>query len=371
MSPTEHAACPVSAGMPKAAVRKSRQIKVGPVTVGGGAPVRVQSMCSTDTRDPKATLAQIEQLYSAGCEIVRVAVPDDKAAGALGQITAGSPIPVIADIHFDYRLALAAARAGVAGLRINPGNIGGEKKVRAVVEEAAARGLAIRIGVNAGSVEKELLARYGRPSPEAMVESALRHLDILERLGFREVKISLKSSDILDMIAAYRLLAAKTDVPLHLGVTEAGPLIPGTVKSALGIGLLLFEGIGDTIRVSLTRDPVDEVRVAWEILKALRLRSRGAEIVSCPTCGRCQVDLFRVVEEVERRLLPLKGSLKVAIMGCVVNGPGEAREADVGVAGGKKSGILFKKGKVVRKVAEHEMVQALLSEIEAMTGERL
>jgi (E)-4-hydroxy-3-methylbut-2-enyl-diphosphate synthase len=358
-------------GAPHRVARQSRQIKVGPVTVGGGAPVRVQSMCNTDTRDPASTLAQIEKLAAAGCEIVRVAVPDDKAADALAAIKAGSPIPVIADIHFDYRLALKAARNGVDGLRINPGNIGGEVKVRAVVEEAASRGLPIRIGVNAGSVEKDLLKRYGRPSPEAMVESALRHLAILESLDFRNVKISLKSSDILDTVAAYRLLAQKTDVPFHLGVTEAGPLIPGTVKSALGIGLLLFEGIGDTIRVSLTRDPVDEVRVAWEILKALKLRTRGADLVSCPTCGRCQVDLFGVVDEVERRLMALKQPLKVAIMGCVVNGPGEAREADVGVAGGKKSGILFKKGKVVRKLAEAELVSALMAEIEAMTGERL
>jgi (E)-4-hydroxy-3-methylbut-2-enyl-diphosphate synthase len=328
-------------------------------------------MCNTDTRDPHATLAQIEQLFSAGCEIVRVAVPDEKAASSLAAIKAGSPIPVIADIHFDYRLALAAAQAGVDGLRLNPGNIGGEKRVRAVVEEAASRGLPIRIGVNAGSVEKDLLKRYGRASPEAMVESALRHLEILDKLDFRDVKISLKSSDILDTIAAYRLLSQKTDVPFHLGVTEAGPLIPGTVKSALGIGLLLFEGIGDTIRVSLTRDPVDEVRVAWEILRSLHLRYRGAEIISCPTCGRCQVDLFGVVEEVELRLRSLKAPIKVAIMGCVVNGPGEAREADVGVAGGKKSGILFKKGKVVRKLAERELVGALLAEIAAMTGERL
>ena len=370
MSPSEHASCRAEA--PAARERRpTRQLRVGPVSVGGGAPVRVQSMCNTDTRDPKATLAQIEALHGAGCEIVRLAVPDERAAQALADIKAGSPIPLIADIHFDYRLALLAARNGADGLRINPGNIGGEKKVRAVVEEAAARGLPIRIGVNAGSVEKDLLKQYGRPCPEAMVESALRHLEILERLGFGEVKISLKSSDILDTIAAYRLLAAKTDVPFHLGVTEAGPLIPGTVKSALGIGLLLFEGIGDTIRVSLTRDPVDEVRVAWEILRALHLRSRGAELISCPTCGRCQVDLFGAVEEVERRLLKLRSPLKVAIMGCVVNGPGEAREADVGVAGGKKSGILFKKGKVVRKVAERDLVGALLAEIEAMTGERL
>ena len=354
-----------------APARKSRQIKVGPVTVGGGAPVRVQSMCNTDTRDPAATLGQIGQLFAAGCEIVRVAVPDERAAEALPAICAGSPIPVIADIHFDYRLALAAARSGVSGLRINPGNIGGKAKVRAVVEEAASRGLPIRIGVNSGSVEKDLLEHYGRPSPEAMVESALRHLEILDKLSFRDVKISLKSSDILDTVAAYRLLATKTDVPFHLGVTEAGPLIPGTVKSALGIGLLLFEGIGDTIRVSLTRDPVDEVRVAWDILRALHLRARGAEIISCPTCGRCQVDLFGVVEEVEQRLRPLKAIIRVAIMGCVVNGPGEAREADVGVAGGKKTGILFKKGKVVRKVAEEDMVSALLAEIATMTGERL
>ncbi|MFH0810441.1 MAG: flavodoxin-dependent (E)-4-hydroxy-3-methylbut-2-enyl-diphosphate synthase [Pseudomonadota bacterium] len=354
-----------------ASARNSRQIKVGPVTVGGGAPVRVQSMCSTDTRDPEATLSQIGRLHAAGCEIVRVAVPDEKAADALAAIKQGSPIPVIADIHFDFRLALRAARAGVDGLRINPGNIGGEDKVRAVVEEAGGRGLPIRIGVNAGSVEKDLLKHYGRPGPEAMVASALRHLEILERLGFRDVKISLKSSDILDTIAAYRLLATKTDVPFHLGVTEAGPLIPGTVKSALGIGLLLFEGTGDTIRVSLTRDPVDEVRVAWDILRALHLRARGAEIISCPTCGRCQVNLFAAVEEVEQRLRPLQRILKVAVMGCVVNGPGEAREADVGIAGGKGTAILFKKGRVVRKVPEAQMVLALLAEIEAMTGERL
>jgi len=344
--------------------RHSIPIQVGSVTVGGGAPIAVQSMTNTPTQDVQATVAQIKRLEEAGCEIVRVAVPDQTAADAIKAIKAGISIPLIADIHFDHRLAIRAAHAGADGLRLNPGNIGGRDKVRAVVRCAQDHGLPIRIGVNAGSLEKDLLDRHGGATPAAMVESALRHVALLEDLDFRMIKVSLKASDVGRTLAAYRLLAARTDLPLHVGVTEAGSLFSGIVKSALGIGMLLAEGIGDTLRVSLTRDPVEEVRVGYEILKALDIRRRGPEVIACPTCGRTEIDLFDVLEKVESRLHRIKSPIKVAIMGCVVNGPGEAREADVGIAGGRGVGILFKKGRVIRKVPEDELVEALMQEID-------
>lgn len=344
--------------------RQTRQLKVGDVTVGAAAPIRVQSMTNTKTHDVAATVAQIQRLTAAGCEIVRVAIPDMAAAEAVKAIKAEIGIPLIADIHFDHRLALAAARAGADGLRINPGNIGGDKKVRAVVDVAKQRGLPIRIGVNAGSLEKDLLDGSGQATAQGMVTSALRHVALLERHDFHQIKVSLKASDVPRTIEAYRLMAEATDLPLHVGVTEAGTLISGCVKSALGIGMLLAEGIGDTIRVSLTRDPVEEVRVAYEILRSLGLRQYGPEIISCPTCGRCDIDLFKVVEAVEQEILTRKIPIKLAVMGCVVNGPGEAREADIGIAGGAGIGILFRKGKVIRKVPQAEMVDALLAEID-------
>lgn len=351
--------------------RRARQIQLGSVPVGGDAPVVVQSMCNTDTRDVTATLAQIERLVEAGCELVRLAVLDGKAVEALGVIKRETAIPLIADIHFDHRLALGSLEVGVDGLRINPGNIGGEKAVAKVVHAAAERGVPIRIGVNSGSLDKDLVKRYGGPHPEAMVESALRQVRLLESLNFHEIKISLKSSDVMHMVEAYRLLANRVPYPFHLGVTEAGTLVSGTVKGALGIGLLLAEGIGDTIRVSLTSDPVDEVRVAYEILRALKLRNRGVELISCPTCGRCEIDLIGLAQAVEKRILRVKTPLKVAIMGCVVNGPGEAREADVGIAGGRGQGILFKKGEVIAKVPEAELLSRLLHEVSVITGENV
>ncbi len=349
--------------------RLTRQIHVGSVAIGGGAPISVQSMTNTDTRDAAATLAQIGRLFEAGCEIVRCAVPDAEAAVALAAICAGSPLPVIADIHFDYQLALDSLTAGVAGLRLNPGNIGARWKVEEVVRACAERRVPIRIGVNGGSLEKELLEKYGHPTAEAMAESALGHIRILEDLNFEAIKVSLKASDIRRTVAAYRLLAAKVDYPLHVGITEAGTTWSGTIKSAIGLGVLLHEGLGDTLRVSLTGDPVEEVRVGWEILKSLELRERGPVFISCPTCGRCQVDLIPVAEEVERRLHDLPKRITVAVMGCVVNGPGEAREADVGIAAGKGQGLLFRKGEVVRKVPESEMVEALVEEARKLTEE--
>ncbi len=349
--------------------RPTRQIHIGPVAIGGGAPVSVQSMTNTDTRDVAATLGQIRRLAEAGCEIVRCAVPDAEAARALGAVRRESPMPVIADIHFDYRLALTVLEGGVDGLRLNPGNIGERWKVEEVVRACADRRVPIRIGVNGGSLEKELLEKYGHPTAEAMAESALGHIRILEDLGYDQIKISLKASDVRRTVEAYRLLAARVDYPLHVGITEAGTTWSGTIKSAVGLGVLLYEGIGDTLRVSLTGDPVEEVKVGWEILKSLELRSRGPVFVSCPTCGRCQIDLIPVAEEVERRLRDLPLKLTVAVMGCVVNGPGEAREADVGIAGGKGQGLLFRRGEVVRKVAEGELADALVEEALRLAGE--
>jgi (E)-4-hydroxy-3-methylbut-2-enyl-diphosphate synthase len=348
----------------------TRQIEVGTVKIGGGAPCAVQSMCNTDTRDVAATLGQIGQLAAAGCEIIRCAVPDMAAAEALGTIKKESPIPVIADIHFDYRLALKVLEGGIDGLRLNPGNIGERWKVAEVVASAAERRVPIRIGVNAGSLEKELLAKYGHPTAEAMVESALGHVRILEELGYDQIKISLKASDVMKTVAAYRLLSAAVDYPLHIGITEAGTFVAGTVKSAVGLGILLADGIGDTMRVSLTSDPVKEVEVGFEILKALGLRSHGVNFVSCPTCGRCQIDLIGVAEAVEKRLTGIDKPITVAVMGCVVNGPGEAREADVGIAGGRGEGLLFRHGEVVRKVPEGEMVEALLAEVDKLVKEQ-
>ena len=330
--------------------KKTRSIRIGDIGVGGDNPVRVQSMCNTDTRDASATLAQIRDLAEAGCEIVRLAVPDDKAAEALRSIVPESPVPLVADIHFDHRLALAALDAGIQALRINPGNIGGEAKVDAVVDAAKDKGAPIRIGVNSGSVEKDLLARFGGPTAEAMVESALTHVAMLEKRGFHDIKISLKSSSVPTTIEAYRLLAERVDYPLHIGITEAGTLVRGAVKSAVGLGILLWQGLGDTLRVSLTHDPVAEAGVAWEILRSLGLRERGPEIVSCPTCGRTEIDLIGLAETVEERLRGVEEVFTVAVMGCPVNGPGEAKEADIGIAGGRDLGIIFRKGEVVRKV---------------------
>lgn len=342
--------------------RVSRQIQLGSIAIGGDAPVSVQSMCSTATSDVAATLAQIDRLAAAGCEIVRCAVPDEAAAVALADIRARCPMPLVADIHFDYRLALTALQSGVDGLRLNPGNIGARWKVEEVVKACAERRVPIRIGVNAGSLEKELLERHGHPTAAAMVESALGHIRILEALNYPEIKVSLKASDIRRTVEAYRLLAAQVDYPLHIGITEAGTTWAGTIKSAVGLGALLYDGIGDTLRVSLTGDPVEEVRVGWEILKSLELRKRGPVFVSCPTCGRCQIDLISVAEEVEERLQNLPLTITVAVMGCVVNGPGEAREADLGIAGGKGQGLLFRRGEVLRKVPQDELADALVAE---------
>lgn len=323
----------------------------------------VQSMTNTDTRDVDATLAQIGRLADAGCEIVRVAVPDEEAATALGKITAGAKIPVIADIHFNHRLAIMALGFGVDALRINPGNIGSSDRVKQVVRAARDSGAPIRIGVNAGSLEKELLQKYGEPTAKGMVESAMGHIHILEDLNFTDIKISLKASGVRMTVDAYRLLADKVDYPFHVGVSEAGTRHSGTIKSAIGIGAVLLDGIGDTIRVSLTDDPVEEIRVGFEILKAIGLRDRGPEMISCPTCGRCDIDLIKIAIEVERRLLEVDKPIKVAVMGCEVNGPGEAREADIGLAGGGNGfGLIFRKGAVVRKVKEKEMVEALIDE---------
>lgn len=346
--------------------KRTGQLTLGGLKIGGGAPVVVQSMTKTDTRDVSSTVSQIKRLESAGCEVVRVAVPDSDAAGAIRGIRERINIPIIADVHFDYRLALEAIENGADGLRINPGNIGNREKVREVVSMAKDKGIPIRIGVNAGSLEKDLLKKYKHPTPKALVESAGRHIKILEDLKFREIKVSLKASDVLKTVEAYRLFSKAYRYPLHIGISEAGPAFQGTIKSAVGLGILLSEGIGDTMRVSLTADPVEEVKVAYEILKSLHLRQRGPEIISCPTCGRCQINIRGIVEKVEIGLAKIKKPLKVAVMGCVVNGPGEAREADIGIAGGKGVGILFRNGRVVKKIKESELLSVLMKEIEKL-----
>jgi (E)-4-hydroxy-3-methylbut-2-enyl-diphosphate synthase len=341
----------------------SKAVKVRDLTIGAGAPIVVQGMTKTDTRDVKATIDEIYRYVDVGCEIVRVAVPDREAALAVGEIVRQSPIPVVADIHFDYRLALEVIRLGVDKLRLNPGNIGGRERVQAVVKAAKERNIPIRIGVNSGSIEKTMLQDYGR-SAEAMVKSAEKHIQILNDLDFDDIVVSLKASDVPTMLAAYRLMASRHPYPLHLGVTEAGTLFQGTIKSAVGIGTLLAEGIGDTIRVSLTAPGEEEIRVAWQILKSLGLRQRGADIVACPTCGRLQFDMWPVVDELERRLATVAEPLHVAVMGCAVNGPGEAREADVGLAGGKNMGLIFRHGQIVRRVEQADMVEELWKEIQ-------
>jgi (E)-4-hydroxy-3-methylbut-2-enyl-diphosphate synthase len=348
--------------------KNTRRIMVGEVPIGDMAPIAVQSMTNTDTRDVEATVAQIKRLEDVGCEIVRVAVLDMAAAGAIRAIRERISIPLIADIHFDSRLAVAAMEHGAQGIRINPGNIGGSEKLARVVDAAKVHKVSIRVGVNSGSVEKDILARHGHPVPAALVESGLRNIGLLEKMGFAEIKVSIKSSDALTTIDAYRQLAAQTDYPLHLGVTEAGGLIAGTVKSSVALGILLSEGIGDTMRISLTRDPVEEIRVAYELLRALHIRQRGPELISCPTCGRCQVDLFSLAEKVERHVQTIETPLKIAVMGCVVNGPGEAREADLGVAGGHGVGIIFKKGEVFKKVPEGELLEVFIAELDRMVA---
>jgi (E)-4-hydroxy-3-methylbut-2-enyl-diphosphate synthase len=351
--------------------RKTRQIQVGNVKVGGDAPVTVQSMTKTDTRDVDATVEQIWALEAAGCDIVRVAVPVREAGERLGEIKKQIRIPLIADIHFNYKLALLALEQGVDGLRLNPGNIGARWCVEEVVKAARGRKVTIRIGVNGGSLEKDLLAKHGGPTEAGMVESALRHIRILEDLDYNEIKVSLKASDPRMMIEAYRMLADKVEYPFHLGVTEAGTPTMGTIKSSVGIGTLLAEGIGDTIRVSLSADPVEEVRVGIEILKSLGIRKEGLTFIACPSCGRADIDLVALAKEVEQRMMPFSNKdVHVAVMGCEVNGPGEARAADIGVAGGKGIGLIFKKGEVIRKVPEAQIVEALMEEVEKLVVER-
>ncbi len=348
--------------------RNSRQISVRDVKVGGGAPIAVQSMCNTLTHDIEATVAQIDRLEKAGCEIVRVAVPDERAAKALPEIKRRTNLPLVADIHFDYRLALMAAEGGVDCLRINPGNINGENRVNEVVASAKDHGIPIRVGVNAGSLEKNLLDQYGGATPEAIVESGLRHIAMLEKCGFYDTKISLKASDVSRTVMAYRLMAKQVDYPLHLGITESGSLRSGSIKTAVGLGILLSEGIGDTVRVSLASDPVDEVKVAFEILKSLRLRQKGVTVVACPSCGRVQIDVDKLTLDIEKELAHIDAPITVAVMGCEVNGPGEAREADIGVAGGHKQALIFMKGEKKGLVDYNEIKSNLVREVEALAA---
>lgn len=336
---------------------------MGNVAIGGGEPISVQSMTKTDTRDVSSTIRQIKKLQKAGCEIIRVAVPDMQAVKVLSQIKQKIKIPLVADIHFDYRLALKAVDSGVDKLRINPGNIGAKWKVKEIVKAASERKIPIRIGVNAGSVPRDILAKYKKASAKALVDAAVRHIKILEELNFNDIVVSVKAFDVPTTIQAYELMSKKTDYPLHLGITEAGLPQTGAIRSALGIGLLLARGIGDTIRVSLTGDPTEEVRVGQEILKSLNLRDYGPTIISCPTCGRCEIDLISLTKKVERKVKNINAPLKIAVMGCVVNGPGEARYADIGIAGGKGYGLLFRKGKIIGKVKEKDLIKALLNEV--------
>ncbi len=349
-------------------MKNIRKVKIGNVEIGGGNSVAIQSMTTAYTADAEKTVAQIHQLEKAGCEIVRVAVLDEESAKAIYEIKNNISIPLVADIHFDYRLALMCMERGIDKIRINPGNIGSEDRARAVCEEAKKRNIPIRIGVNGGSLEKELLEKYGEATPEAMVESAMGHVKILEKYGFYDTVISMKSSDVKKTIAAYRLAREAFDYPLHIGVTEAGTYKSGIVKSSIGIGSLLADGIGETIRVSLTDDPVLEVESAKIILKALGLRDGGIEVVSCPTCARCKINLISIAKEVNERLENCDKKLKVAVMGCVVNGPGEARDADIGIAGGDGCAMLFKKGEIVGKIPEDKIIETLMTEIEKMEG---
>lgn len=343
-----------------------RVVNIGGVKIGGDNPVAIQSMCNTDTRDVKSTVNQIHALEDAGCEIMRVAVPDMEAAQAVGDIKKQIHIPLVVDIHFDYRLALECMKNGADKVRINPGNIGDKERVEQVVNMAKERAVPIRIGVNGGSLEKELLQKYGGVTPEALVESAMGHVAILDELNFRDIVVSIKVSDVPKMLDAYRRFNEISDIPLHIGVTESGTLKQGTLKSAVGIGALLSEGIGDTMRVSLTANPVEEVYTAYDIQKVLGMRKTGVQLVSCPTCGRTQIDLIPIANEVEKRISNIKKPLKVAVMGCVVNGPGEARDADIGIAGGKGEGLIFRKGEVIKKVSEDRIVDELMAEIEKL-----
>ena len=345
---------------------KAKVIRIGDRCIGGDYPIAIQSMCNTKTEDVKATVAQILALEAAGCEIIRVAVPTMEAAEAITEIKKQIHIPLVADIHFDYRLAIAAIEHGVDKIRINPGNIGSDDRVKAVADACRQRGIPIRIGVNSGSLEKEILAKYGHPTPEALCDSALYHASLLEKFDFNDIVLSMKSSTVSTMIKAYELAAERCDYPLHLGVTEAGTERMGIIKSSAGIGALLLHGIGDTIRVSLTADPVKEVYAAHDILKALDIEKDGVQFVSCPTCGRTRIDLVKIANEVEDKLRNCKKNIKVAVMGCVVNGPGEAREADIGIAGGDGCGLVFKKGEILRKVPEDKLVDALLEEVEKL-----
>ena len=356
---------PLKAAEASTAGRKRvREVRIGSVTIGGDRPVAVQSMTTTDTRDAKATISQIRRLEDAGCEIVRVAVPDDEAGAALQEIKKAIRIPLVADIHFHFKLALKAIDAGVDKIRINPGNLGGEDRAKVVTRAAREAGIAMRVGVNSGSLERELIDKYGGPTPRGMVESALGHLRFLEDEGFTNTVVSLKASNVPRMVEAYTLMRAACDYPLHLGVTEAGPPFTGTIKSAVGIGSLLLAGIGETLRVSLTADPVEEVRVGWEILKSLGLRTRGPMLVSCPSCGRCEVDLIALAQKVEKAIAGIKKPIHIAVMGCVVNGPGEAREADLAIVGGRQKGLLMKNGQIIATLPEEDLIPALLEEIE-------
>ena len=350
--------------------KPTRAVKVRDIQIGGGAPVAVQSMTKTDTTDVDGTIRQIEQMVEAGCEIVRIAVPDDDAAAAMYEIRKRTDVPIVADIHFHYKLALKALDAVIDKLRLNPGNIGSEARVREVVRAAEAQKVPIRIGVNGGSLEKDLLKKYGTATPEAMVESGMRHIAILEQLGFGDIVISLKASDVNRMVEAYRLMSEKVDYPLHLGVTEAGTPFGGTIKSAMGIGMLLHEGIGDTIRVSLAAEPHEEVRVGWEILKSLELRKRGVTVVACPTCGRLDIDNFvEIVTEVERRLAHVEEPLHLSIMGCAVNGPGEAHDSQLGITFGRNVGMIFKNGVPMRRVSGEDIVEEFVKEVEQLRKE--
>jgi len=354
--------------------RKTRPIQIGNIAVGGDSPISVQSMTNTDTKNVEQTVDQICRLQAAGCDIARVAVLDLEAAAAIRAIQDKISIPLIADIHFDYRLAVAAMENGADGIRINPGNLGGEEKIALVVDAAKQHGVPIRVGVNSGSIEKDLLKKHGYPTPdntEALIESAMRNVRLVEKHGYYEIKISIKSADVLTTINSYQQLSKATDYPLHLGVTEAGGLIAGTVKSSVALGILLSKGIGDTFRISLTRDPVEEVRVGFELLRALKIRERGPELISCPTCGRTRIDLFKLAEEVERFVQTMVTPLKVAVMGCIVNGPGEARQADIGVAGGNGVGIIFKKGEIWKKVHENDLLETFMAELKKMEEEGL
>ena len=346
--------------------RETRIVDIGGVKIGGGNPIAIQSMCNTDTRDVNATVKQILALEDAGCEIIRVAVPDMEAAEAVGKIKSQIHIPLVVDIHFDYRLALESMRQGADKVRINPGNIGEKSRVKQVVDMAKANGIPIRVGVNGGSLEKELLQKYGAPTSDALVESAMGHVAILDELNFFDTVVSIKVSDVPTMIDAYKKFSAVSDIPVHIGVTEAGTLMRGTIKSAVGIGALLSEGIGDTMRVSLTADPVEEIYAAKSILQVLGLRKSGAEIVSCPTCGRTRINLIKIASEVEKLAADIDKPIKIAVMGCAVNGPGEAREADIGIAGGDGVGIIFKKGEIIRKVSEDKIVDELMAEVKKL-----